>query len=74
MFYSLSITPWNVLEHQLGQKLKPSTGETTAIVNKTFIGMIMRSCIMKGLAEVDPTYAVKGVIKRQKLIMPDRYR
>ena len=34
----------------------------------------MRSCIMKGLAEVDPTYAVKGVIKRQKLIMPDRYR
>ncbi|HFE9907959.1 TPA: tyrosine-type recombinase/integrase [Acinetobacter baumannii] len=49
------------------QKLKPSTGETTAIVNKTFIGMIMRSCIMKGLAEVDPTYAVKGVIKRQKI-------
>lgn len=49
------------------QRLKPSTGETTAIVNKTFIGMIMRSCIMKGLAEIDPTYAVKGVVKRPKV-------
>ncbi|WP_151831510.1 tyrosine-type recombinase/integrase [Acinetobacter ursingii] len=49
------------------QKLKPSTGETTAIVNKTFIGMIMRTCIMKGLADVDPTYAVKGIIKRPKI-------
>lgn len=49
------------------QRLKPCTGETTAIVNKTFVGMIMRTCIMKGLAEVDPTYAIKGVIKRPKI-------
>lgn len=49
------------------QRLKPCTGETTAIVNKTFIGMVMRACIMKGLAEIDPTYAVKGVIKRPKI-------
>jgi hypothetical protein len=49
------------------QKLKPNTGETTAIVNKTFIGMIMGTCIMKGLADIDSTYAVKGVIKRQKI-------
>lgn len=49
------------------QKLKPSTGEATAIMNKTFVGMIMKTCIMKGLAEIDPTYAVKGVIKRPKI-------
>lgn len=37
------------------QKLKPNTGETTAIVNKTFIGMIMGTSIMKGLADIDST-------------------
>lgn len=31
----------------------------------------MLACILKGLADVDPTYAVKGVIKRPKSIMLD---
>lgn len=55
------------------QKLNLNTDETATIVNKIFIGMNMRTCIMKGLAEGDLTYAVKGVIKVKKLIIPDLY-
>ena len=40
-------------------------------VEITSLRMIMLACILKGLADVDPTYAVKGVIKRPKSIMLD---
>jgi len=43
------------------------TGETTAILHRTFIGAIIRYAIATLRAENDPTYAVRGVIQREEV-------